>query len=273
MVRIGWIISMCFMAISVVAQNDGVSVSYKYYHPEQTMRSAEADIVNQYILISDGHKSKFYSPKTEYIDSIESTPEGFESFNTFKRICYEKKRQDMIPRVDGSFYISKSKKDKNIRTYDVASGTRFKWDEPMTDIKWSVTDSIKSILGYECFQASTIYHGRQWTVWFAPDIPLQDGPWKLYGLPGLILEAVCEGGQYHFTADGIVHNQNPYYGIYSENNWEPIKGKDFWNLRRSCLDNPYHNINSGANTIVYQGVNYTKYLPAEIVDYIETDYK
>lgn len=273
MVRIGWIISMCFMAISVVAQNDGVSVSYKYYHPEQTMRSAEADIVNQYILISDGHKSKFYSPKTEYIDSIESTPEGFESFNTFKRICYEKKRQDMIPRVDGSFYISKSKKDKNIRTYDVASGTRFKWDEPMTDIKWSVTDSIKSILGYECFQASTIYHGRQWTVWFAPDIPLQDGPWKLYDLPGLILEAVCEGGQYHFTADGIVHNQNPYYGIYSENNWEPIKGKDFWNLRRSCLDNPYHNVNSGANTIVYQGVNYTKYLPAEIVDYIETDYK
>lgn len=61
---------------AVVGQQ--IEVSYKYSHPVQTMRSAAADVTNDYILITDGYNSKFYSPRTEMIDSIESTPEGFE---------------------------------------------------------------------------------------------------------------------------------------------------------------------------------------------------
>lgn len=236
------------------------------------MRNADADIENQYHLLTDGITSKFFSPKTEYIDSIESTKEGFERFNAFKRICFEKKQQHLIPRVDGSFYIAKSFKTKNIRTYDVASGTRFKWDEPLQEINWTIMDSTQSVLGYECFLAETLFHGRKWSAWFTPDIPIQDGPWKLTGLPGLILKATCEGGQYSFEADGIQYTHTPYYEIYSENNWDKITGKDFWNLRRECLDNPSRNVNSYGNSIVYNGLKYNKYLPKEIVDYIETDY-
>lgn len=271
--RLITLIIISLVAMSAMAQTAAIEVSYLYRHPEQTMRTAEADISNQYILLSNGSISKFYSPKTEYIDSIESTTEGFESFNMFKRICYEKKQQHLIPRVDGSFYITKSFKNKVIRTYDVANGTRFKWDEQLTEIKWDVTDSIKNILGYECFMASTEFHGRKWTVWFSPEIPVADGPWKLHGLSGLILEAVCDGAQYHFVADGIQYIENPYYKVYSENNWETVTGNEFWNLRRSCLENPSRNMNFSANTIVFQGVSYKNYLPKEIVDYIETDYQ
>ena len=64
---------MGLVAMSVMAQTEAIEVSYLYRHPEQTMRTAEADISNQYILLSNGSISKFYSPKTEYIDSIEST--------------------------------------------------------------------------------------------------------------------------------------------------------------------------------------------------------
>lgn len=264
---------MCIAATAAMAQTADIKVSYMYRHPEQTMRTAEADIANHYILLSNRNKSKFYSPKTEYIDSIESTAEGFESFNTFKRICHEKKQQHLIPRVDGSFYIAKSFKNKAIRTYDVANGTRFKWDEPLTGINWEEIDSVKNILGYECFMARTEFHGREWTVWFSPEIPVADGPWKLHGLSGLILEAVCDGGQYHFAADGIQYIENPHYEVYSENNWEPITGNEFWNLRRACLENPSRNMNLSTNTIVFQGASQMNYLPKEIVDYIETDYQ
>ena len=76
-------IIVCFAAIAAMSQNKAdIEVSYRYSHPVQTMRSAEPDVTNQYILLTDGSRSKFYSPKTEYIDSIESTPEGFEKFNT-----------------------------------------------------------------------------------------------------------------------------------------------------------------------------------------------
>lgn len=261
-----------FAAMTSYAQIADIQVSYSYRHPEQTMRRADADISNQYILLTDGGRSKFYSPKTEYIDSIESTPEGFENFNTFKRVCYEKKQSDLIPRVDGSFYVVKSFGNKNIRTYDVASGTRFKWNEPLAEINWITTDSIKNILGYDCVMAHGDCHGRRWTVWFSPEIPVSDGPWKLYGLPGIILEAVCDGGQYSFVADGIQYAANPYYEIYSENNWEKITGKDFWELRRSSLENPSRNVISSPNMIVYNGISHKGHLPKEIVDYIETDY-
>ena len=267
------IFSICLVAMAASAQQKtDIEVSYRYSHPVQTMRSAEADITNQYILLTDGSQSKFYSPKTEYIDSIESTPEGFEKFNTFKRICYEKKQSDQIPRVDGSFYVTKSRRNNKMLTYDIASATKFRWEEPMPDIDWTTTDSTMNVAGYECFMATADYHGRRWTAWFAPEIPVCDGPWKLCGLPGIILKAECDGGQYRFVADGIQQKQNPEYRIYGKDNWEPIKREEFWQLRRSCLDNPSRNRGSGGNVIVYKGMNYTKYLPKEIVDYIETDY-
>lgn len=265
-------LTVSLASLSAFARTGGIGVSYTYRHPEQTMRRADPDITNQYILLTDGVTSKFYSPKTEYIDSIESTPEGFEKFNTYKRVCYEKKQQNLIPRVDGSFYIIKYFGNKSMRTYDVASGTRFKWNESIKPVSWNIGDSTKNILGYECFMASADFHGRKWTAWFAPEIPVGDGPWKLHGLPGLILEAMCEGGQYHFAATGLQQSDKAFYGIYSENNWEPISGNDFWKLRRECLENPSRTFNSGQATIIYKGVNYENHLPKEIVDYIETDY-
>ena len=128
-IRISMALLMCLMATVAIARTGAdIEVSYRYSHPVQTMRNAEPDVTNQYILLTDGNHSKFYSPKTEYIDSIESTPEGFEKFNTFKRICYEKKQSDQIPRVDGSFYITKSNNDEKIHTYDIASATKFRWE-------------------------------------------------------------------------------------------------------------------------------------------------
>lgn len=192
--RLITLIIVCHVALPAMAKNKGdIEVSYRYSHPVQTMRSAVPDVTNQYILLTDGSRSKFYSPKTEYIDSIESTPEGFEKFNTFKRICYEKKQSDQIPRVDGSFYITKSKSDDKMMTFDIASATKFHWMEPMPHIEWNVSDSTMNIMGYECFMATADYHGRKWIAWFAPEIPVSDGPWKLCGLPGIILQAECDG--------------------------------------------------------------------------------
>ena len=51
--------------------------------------------------------------------------------------------------------------------------------------------------------ATSDFRGRRWTAWFATDIPVSDGPWKLGGLPGLILEAYDKGHQYTFTAVGL----------------------------------------------------------------------
>lgn len=69
--------------------------------------------------------------------------------------------------------------------------------------KWVIQDSSKLILGHECQKAVCQYRGHCWTVWFAMDIPITDGPWKLCGLPGLIMEATSEDNSHAFKLLGM----------------------------------------------------------------------
>ena len=68
---------------------------------------------------------------------------------------------------------------------------------------WVIQDSSKLILGHECQKAVCQYRGHCWTAWFAMDIPITDGPWKLCGLPGLILEATTEENSHAFKLLGL----------------------------------------------------------------------
>lgn len=90
------------------------------------------------------------------------------------------------------------------------------WEKP----EWEISDESKEIIGYQCFKATADYRGRRWTAWFTPEIPVQDGPWKLCGLPGLILEASDNHNEFHFLANGLVQNGIAEVGFlcYKEKN-------------------------------------------------------
>lgn len=71
------------------------------------------------------------------------------------------------------------------------------------EINWTVSKEIKSILGYTCIKATGTYRGREWAAWFTPEIALPYGPWKLHGLPGLILEVQSADAKYTMKAHKI----------------------------------------------------------------------
>lgn len=56
-------------------------------------------------------------------------------------------------------------------------------------IEWKISRDSKEIGKFTCKKATTFFRGRQYTAWFTNEIPVPFGPWKLQGLPGLILEA------------------------------------------------------------------------------------
>lgn len=62
-------------------------------------------------------------------------------------------------------------------------------EEPIPEMKWKITADTASFSGVSCLKATTQYEGKNWEAWFSSDLPFSSGPWKLNGLPGLIIEA------------------------------------------------------------------------------------
>lgn len=77
------------------------------------------------------------------------------------------------------------------------------YSESLPKMTWSIYEETKEILGYECQKAETDFRGRHWTVWFAPEVPVDCGFWKFSGLPGLILEADSADDFYRYSAVSI----------------------------------------------------------------------
>lgn len=71
-------------------------------------------------------------------------------------------------------------------------------EEPLLPINWILTSEQKTIGNYVCIKAHADVFGRTWEVWFTPEIPVSDGPWKLHGLAGLIVEASDSEGKFRF---------------------------------------------------------------------------
>lgn len=76
-------------------------------------------------------------------------------------------------------------------------------EEPITPVEWGLADDTCTILGYHCAKAEADFDGRHWIAWYTEDIPIDQGPWQLGGLPGLILKANDSRSQWIFTAIGL----------------------------------------------------------------------
>ncbi|MDO5395980.1 MAG: GLPGLI family protein [Bacteroidales bacterium] len=275
-------ITLCLVVIAASAQQKAdIEVSYTEYQPN--MRTGKiGDVTHNYILLANAGESKFYSPRTEYIDSLNSTPDGKAKYQEMTRTAYLGGKWDEIPSADGRYYVVKSGADNKFIYYDKAGTERFFYEEDIPEHKWEVSDSTKNILGYECFKATTDFHGRKWTVWFTPEIPVVAGPWKLEGVPGLILEADADGGQYRFEAKGIQQTNRTIGPIYLANEYEKTDRIRFLKANRSFNDNPIGSINAqlGGKGISIgpvkdengEDVSDRLFVPRETVDFIETDY-
>lgn len=154
----------------------------------------------------------------------------------------------------------------------------FRYDEDMPQLDWEFTDSTTTVLGYECQGARCKFRGREWTVFFTEEIPLMDGPWKLHGLPGLIMTATDKDGHYTFECIGIKSKADRAITIYKVP-FNKTDRRGYYDTKHRYDVNPYAYFEAttgGQITVTDEAGNpqLDAYDPIELsYDYIERDWK
>ncbi len=93
-------------------------------------------------------------------------------------------------------------KEKTVITRDKIL-TNYLASEETPPIAWTISKDTLHIEGIVCQKATASFRGRNWIAWFAPDLPFQSGPWKLQGLPGLIVQAYDNKKEVQFLFAGM----------------------------------------------------------------------
>lgn len=114
-----------------------------------------------------------------------------------------------------TYKIVKSYPEMKQQYIDRISMNLFGYDE---DIKfnWKILPEKQKIGEYTAQKAITEFGGREWTAWFSTDLPFQDGPYKFYGLPGLIIKIEDSNNNYSWKLSGNKKINNYDESSYAE---------------------------------------------------------
>ncbi len=93
--------------------------------------------------------------------------------------------------------------NKTTTTDRIPLGDTYKFSENKVKPLWRMESGSLLVCGYQCKKAITTFRGRNYIAWYAPKIPISDGPWKFWGLPGLILKISDDKGHYSFECVSI----------------------------------------------------------------------
>lgn len=100
-----------------------------------------------------------------------------------------------------TYKVTKQYPDFKTHLFTRISNDSYKIEEDKKP-EWKILPDKQKIGEYNAQKATTKYGGREWTAWFSTDLPFQDGPYKFYGLPGLIVKIEDKTGSHSLTLVG-----------------------------------------------------------------------
>ncbi|AYZ11092.1 GLPGLI family protein [Chryseobacterium arthrosphaerae] len=158
----------------------------------------------QYTFIPDSTNSAHILKELMYLDITENRSLFFSRNKLVEdsiAVAEARKGNPYIPNADILYKIEKKNNHVFFLTSDYGlDKIRVDDDRKMN---WKILQKRQNILGYEAQQALLNFAGRKWTAWFTTDIPVQDGPYKFHGLPGLILKIEDDTKSHVYELAGI----------------------------------------------------------------------
>jgi GLPGLI family protein len=180
------------------------------------------------------HLLSLDSPREEYSRLlVDGNKSIYQIFNVIKLDTL--KKNGNVTANDRQKYFSFNQHTVNITDSlviynDILSGFVHSYEETL-NYKWTIEDDTKTIGGYLCKKALTRYGGRNWIAWYTLDLPINAGPYKFKGLPGLIIQITDTTNSYDFTFYAIVERTlkpfEKYYHKKPEDEWIITDRLDF----------------------------------------------
>ncbi|MGG7439317.1 GLPGLI family protein [Chryseobacterium arthrosphaerae] len=195
MQKLGIIFLSLLLGVYVSGQKavnlDVVKSQYVYLLTSQRDSLDKENIGQEYFILQRGkQKSQFMSLNSYKRDSI--TTDLINNRSSVANL-----NLGNIPKTDFAFRIIKDQSKNTVEFYDKIIRADFLYEES-PGFKWRITDQKKKMGNLNCQAALLTYAGRNYKAWFTNDIPVSDGPYKFYGLPGLIVEMEDDKKHYKF---------------------------------------------------------------------------
>jgi GLPGLI family protein len=132
-----------------------------------------------------------------------------------------------------SYRVFKNFPEKKYTYTDVVLPDYFEYTEDLSVFNWVLLDETKTIGNYKAQSAQCFYGGRNWVAWYTTEIPINDGPYKFYGLPGLIIRLYDEKEHYVFEMTKLERYKNGVNIEYEDRGWMLTTRTDFLKAQKN----------------------------------------
>lgn len=183
-----FILTACFTALSINAQVN--RFVYQVTMKPDAENKSDVKTESAYLDIS-AEKSQFYSENRIKRDSVMQAMFQSGGARNFNREQMESLRSNI------DYTIEKDKKSQKTIFKNRIGRDLYSYEEDRP-LNWKMLSETTKIGDYKVQKAETDFAGRKWTAWFTTDLPYQDGPYKFSGLPGLVVKAEDDKGEYSF---------------------------------------------------------------------------
>ena len=237
--KIFHLIILLFTA-NLFAQNQRFIYEYKFIQDSTNRQDVKSELL---VLDLNNSGSKFYSYEKYRADSVMYA-------ELQKQVAAQSNDILLNNTYKGSirYLVEKSYPDFKTFKYNSVGGDDYKISDDRK-INWKILPETETVGTFRTQKAETEMYGRKWTAWFASEIPVQDGPYKFYGLPGLIVKIQDKTESHIFELKGVRKEvaqtntsrrekaveitQDQYKKLFWENRKDPAKS-----LRLLISENP-----------------------------------
>lgn len=105
--------------------------------------------------------------------------------------------------VKKPYFVYKDFSRKKLVLSDYVGAQKYLINDTLNNFKWKIFSEKTKIQNFNCKKATTTFRGRFFNVWYTEDVPIQNGPWKFCGLPGLIVKVMDTKSDFVYELVGI----------------------------------------------------------------------